>query len=67
MVEEEDSMSSSFFEPVNFETGPSSGPDSDVQALSFIAEPLNINIGNPWDPPGVGTDISSILCMFFFY
>ncbi|CAI2169784.1 19346_t:CDS:10 [Funneliformis geosporum] len=52
-------MSGSFFEPVQFETGHSDIPD--VQSLSFSSEPLNINIGNPWDPPGGGNDISNIL------
>ncbi|CAG8563346.1 17336_t:CDS:10 [Funneliformis caledonium] len=55
-------MSGSFFESVQFETGQSLSSDMpDVQSLSFSSEPLNINIGNPWDPPGGGTDISSIL------
>ncbi|CAG8484212.1 3753_t:CDS:10 [Funneliformis mosseae] len=58
----EENMSDSFFESVQFETGQSLSSDMpDVQSLSFSAEPLNINIGNPWDPPGGGTDISSIL------
>ncbi|RIA94928.1 hypothetical protein C1645_758680 [Glomus cerebriforme] len=61
---EDDNISSSFFEPAQFETGQSSGPDApDVQSFSFKPE-LNINISsisNPWDLPVGGTDISSIL------
>jgi len=64
---EDDNLSSSFFEPVQFGTGQSSEIDvPDVQSISFKPE-LNImnfnNINNPWDPPVGGSDISSILCM----
>jgi hypothetical protein len=66
MLEDEEVLSSSFFETSPFGAEPPLESEvSDAQAFSFKPDlSLNINsINNPWDPPSLGADISSILCI----
>ncbi|CAG8594286.1 6103_t:CDS:10 [Acaulospora morrowiae] len=66
MLEEDETLSASFFEPGNFQARSDIPETSDVrQSLSFMTDSLNMNLnigGNPWDPPlTMGVDIANIL------
>ncbi|CAG8616270.1 4698_t:CDS:1, partial [Dentiscutata erythropus] len=65
---EEDALSTSFFEPSQFQSSISASPEIPEvsQSASFTTDSLN-NI-NPWDPPQLDFSTTRILgVVFFFY